>query len=454
MSLPASALPPGFQDTVVFTNHGQPIDFDWDPNGGLWVGMKAGQVWRKAGTTYTLTLTLVVDNVGDSGLGSIRVDPDYATNRHVWVYYTSPSPSTNRLSRFEHVGDALVNETVMVQDPNISSGYNGGCIRFFDDGTLLLTTGFDGDQNSTRDLHTLKGKVLRINRDGSIPPDNPYADGVAGDPRVWASGLRNPFRCAVQPGTERLWVGDVGQVAWEEINVVEAEGNYGWPDIEGPEPPNQVGFRYPVYAYPHPTPPPGSAVIGGDFAEPGEFPAEYEGDFFYSDWNQGKIYRMRLDANSNVVLVEEWADDTRGPLGMTFGPDGALYYSSYRFDADEIHRIQYVGGPGTGGAASNLRVRKAAGGDITLVWNASCQLSDTDYAVYEGAIPAFTDWEFETCSTGGDTLWTFTPDAGSRFYLVVPHQGASHGSYGRTSAGLERLPASQACFPQVMTSCS
>ena len=130
------------------------------------------------------------------------MDPDYLDNGHIWLYYTPlEAPIRNRLSRFTNVDDQLLNEEIILEGPEVSTNiHNGGCLAFAMDKTLFLGMGEDAQGSGTaQNLFDLRGKILHIQRDGTPAPDNPFADGVEGDPRVWALGFRNPYRCSLLP---------------------------------------------------------------------------------------------------------------------------------------------------------------------------------------------------------------------------------------------------------------
>ena len=123
------------------------------------------------------------------------------------------------------------------------------------DKTLFVSTGDDLQKSDTsQNKHDIRGKFLRIQRDGSPASDNPFIGGEDGDPRVWAYGLRNPWRCNLQPESGTPFIGDVGASRFEELNVGVVGANYGWPFTEGPEPPGMDGITYPIYSYPHTDP--------------------------------------------------------------------------------------------------------------------------------------------------------------------------------------------------------
>lgn len=341
----ATELPPGFQETVLVSGI-VPVAFDWAPDGDLWIASRFGDIWIYRPLGVTLAGTLTTANSGEHGVAALAVDPDYATNQRVWIYYTAPSPARNRLSHFTYSGGTLTDETVVFEGPTLLNMiHTGGCLRFAEDGTVFLATGDDAQGSTTaQDTHDLRGKVLHMNQDGSPAGDNPFLDGVSGDPLVWAWGFRNPYRCNLQPETENLFLGDVGQGSWEEVDIAVAGGNYGWAVIEGPEPPGLPGYVYPIHAYPHVSA--GStAVIGGDHVDHGEFAPAYEHDYFFGDFGTDILYRMVLDASNLPLSVTPWATETSGAVYIAFGPDGALYYAAIK--VGQVRKIEFVGGVNT-----------------------------------------------------------------------------------------------------------
>ena len=204
------------------------------------------------------------------------------------------------MSRFTADGDVAVpgSESILLDlDPlSAATNHNGGALHFGIEGKLYIAVGENANPFNAQSLNNLLGKVLRINADGSIPEDNPFFNVAAGANRaIWALGLRNPFTFAVQPGTGRLFINDVGSGGGgvrEEINEGIGGANYGWPVCEGPCVPSQPEFTDPVSSYPHSA---GEcAIVGGAFYNPSipQFPAEYAGDYFFGDLCAGWIRRF------------------------------------------------------------------------------------------------------------------------------------------------------------------
>jgi glucose/arabinose dehydrogenase len=239
----AATLPAGFSETLVANGLSSPTSMDFAPDGRLFVCLQGGQlrVIKNGSLLPAPFVSLTVNSSGERGLLGVAFDPNFATNNFVYVYYTAPTPSIhNRVSRFTANGDVAVagSELVLLDLENLSAtNHNGGAIHFGPDGKLYVAVGENAVPSNSQTLTNRLGKVLRINSDGSIPSDNPFFNTATGVNRsIWALGLRNPFTFAFQPGTGRLFINDVGQNAWEEINDGIAGSNYGWSTCEGSAP--------------------------------------------------------------------------------------------------------------------------------------------------------------------------------------------------------------------------
>ncbi len=225
------------------------------PDGRLFICQQSGKLRVVQNGTLLATpfLTVPVNDAGERGLLGVAFDPDFETNNFVYVYYTATSPNIhNRLSRFTANGNVAVpGSEVVLLNLNALSGatnHNGGAIHFGNDGKLYIAVGDNANSANSQTLGNLLGKILRINRDGSIPANNPFFGTASGVNRaIWALGLRNPFTMAFERSTGRLFINDVGEVSWEEINEGVAGANYGWPTVEGPSSNPDPDFDYPFH---------------------------------------------------------------------------------------------------------------------------------------------------------------------------------------------------------------
>ena len=224
------------------------------PDGRLLVCEQNGliKVIKNDAVLPTPFASIPVQAFQERGLDGIALDPGFATNGYVYIYYTATTPTFhNRLSRLTARGDTAVpgSEVVLLDLPTLgeSGWHSGGAMGFGPDGMLYLCVGENNIATNSQSLLTPFGKVLRLNRDGTIPQDNPFYTVTTGINRaIWALGLRNPFSAAFQPGTGRLFINDVGEALFEEVNEGLRGANYGWPVYQGYS--TNPAFQSPVYA--------------------------------------------------------------------------------------------------------------------------------------------------------------------------------------------------------------
>jgi glucose/arabinose dehydrogenase len=268
------------------------------PDGRLFICEQTGRlrVVKDGALLTTPFLTVTVSSSGERGLLGVAFDPAFASNHFVYVYYTATTPAVdNRISRFTANGDVAVagSEVVIFELDNLSSAtnHNGGALAFGPDGKLYAAVGENANSANAQSMTNVLGKMLRINKDGTIPTDNPFAGSASGKNRaIWALGLRNPFTFAFNPSGGEMFINDVGQSTWEEINDGVAGSNYGWPDTEGMT--SDPRFRSPRYAYNHSGG--ACAISGGAFYSPltPQFPSDYSRDYFFADYCGGWIRRL------------------------------------------------------------------------------------------------------------------------------------------------------------------
>ena len=355
-----------FQNEILAIGFNLPTTLEFLPDGRLLIVELAGRIlivpapYAQANATPLLQITNIGSAGVQQGIYDIALDPAFATNHWFYVFYTLGSPNRDRLSRFTAnaaiTGTVAGSELVLYQDPqDANAEHHGGAIMFGNDGKLYFTTGEHFNAGDAQSLNNPRGKIHRINPDGSIPTDNPFFDGNG--PRVdsiWAYGLRNPFRAYYDAPTGRMFIGDVGgndyATAKEEVNLGAAGANYGWPDSEGP---CSAPCTSPIHWYPHNGR--DSAITGGFVYHGSQFPAAYRGSYFFGDYTQNWIRCLTFDGNGNVtgVVNFEPADGSvDGPYGdivaLTEGPEGALYYLDFgysdiggTFGVSKLRRISY-----------------------------------------------------------------------------------------------------------------
>lgn len=242
VGLKAAVLPAGFSEALVASGLAAPTAMAIAPDGRIFVCQQTGQlrVIKNGALLATPFVTLNVDSSGERGLLGVAFDPDFGANGFIYLYYTTnTSPRHNRVVRFRAKGDVALpgSEELLLRLNDLSSAtnHNGGALHFGPDGKLYVAVGENAYRSNAQTLSNLLGKILRINPDGTIPADNPFFTEATGQNRaIWALGLRNPYTFAFQPGGARMFINDVGQSSWEEINHGIAGANYGWPITEGP----------------------------------------------------------------------------------------------------------------------------------------------------------------------------------------------------------------------------
>ncbi|MEY2494293.1 MAG: hypothetical protein QOJ45_785 [Verrucomicrobiota bacterium] len=318
------------------------------PDGRLFVCLQGGQlrVIKNGALLATPFISLSVNSSGERGLLGIAFDPNFSANQFVYLYYTSSaSPIHNRISRFTANGDVAVtgSEAVLMDLDNLSSAtnHNGGAIHFGPDGKLYAGVGENANGANAQTLSNRLGKLLCINADGTIPTDNPFFNTATGANRaIWALGLRNPYTFGFQPGTGRLFVNDVGQNAWEEIDDGIAGSNYGWPTCEGSCAQPNTNFRDPLFQYGHGTSSTtGCAIVGAAFYNPtvNQFPSSYLGKYFFADLCSGWI--RLFDPSTRTASA--FATGVSTPVDLKVGPDGCLYYLA-QGNGGQVFRVSAV----------------------------------------------------------------------------------------------------------------
>lgn len=418
----AATLPAGFTETQIATGLTDATAMAFAPDGRLFVCLQGGQlrVIKNGQLLPAPFLSVTVSSSGERGLLGIAFHPNFAANNYVYVYYTATSPTIhNRVSRFTANGDVAVagSESIILELDNLSSAtnHNGGAMHFGPDGKLYIAVGENATASNAQTLNNLLGKMLRINADGTIPDDNPFFNSASGNNRaIWALGLRNPFTFAFQPFGTRMFINDVGQSAFEEINDGIAGSNYGWPESEGAT--SNPNHRSPLYFYGHGSSlTTGCAITGGAFYNPSvaQYPAQYEGRYFFADFCSGWINTF----DPATSTVANFASAISAPVDIQLGPDGNLYYLAR--GAGQIFKIQFTASPAPSITQHPASQTVSIGQPVTFSVSAS------------GAPPLSYQWQRNTANIPGATNTSYTiasastSDNDAQFRCVVTNTSGS-----------------------------
>ncbi len=288
-------------------------------------------------------LRIAVDDFWERGVIGVALHPRFPTEPFVYVHYVRREPFPHHVvSRFTANGDRAVagSELVMIEgeDQSLRTGkypgaHQGGALRFGADGKLYVPLGEHNVRDPAQSMESIHGKLLRFNADGSIPEDNPFFKTAAGKYRaIYALGLRNPFGLAVQPGTGRMMIADVGQELFEEIDEAAPGANYGWPMAEGLAG-NRPEFTKPLFTYNRAL---GTCISGVVFYNPPkvQFPTEYVGRLIFADFSAGWL---RLLDPAQPAESTPFAQRLPNPVDLAVEADGSLLVLVRRTNVHDEH---------------------------------------------------------------------------------------------------------------------
>jgi glucose/arabinose dehydrogenase len=277
----------------------------------------------------------VVSGQPEAGLLGLTLDPDFAHNHYLYVFYTSAAMlggpnGPNEVVRLTDVANKGTKLTYILKDLPSGPIHNSGTLRFGPDAKLYVALGDNDHGANAQDLTTLAGKILRVNPDGSIPDDNPFVGQPGVQPAIWAYGLRNPYSFSFHPVGHEMLAVENGPGDNDELDVIVKGGNYGWPP---------TGYKYkPGVMDPLAVFNPTIGPTGNTFYVGNQFP-QWTNDWFYCNYHQGQLRRVRLAPGSFDRIVFEEVVKQGCTLEVATGPDGALYYSNN----GGIYRIRMPG---------------------------------------------------------------------------------------------------------------
>lgn len=356
----------GLGQSISIANAGDQRMFVVDKSGKIRLVLPNGQV---APRLFLDISSRVESTGGEQGLLGLAFDPDYATNGFFYVHYTrraaTGSTFRGRVSRFRVSADPQIaddgSEKVLLETQRNTVTHNGGDIRFGKDGYLYIASGDGGEPAQVQNPKSLLGKILRIDVNGTpdnsnrpdcgyspattyrIPRGNAYRNGAGGGcDEIYALGLRNPWRLSLDRNTGDLWIGDVGQESFEEINFIKAGAgggaNLGWPCLEGTEIFDSsacVGeYLEPIHAYDRTV---GRAVVGGFVYRGNDIPS-LRGRYLFSDYgDSSNIYSLVPGPDGWVVHTV--LTNSGKSLLSSFGEDGAGELYALSAASSELYRV-------------------------------------------------------------------------------------------------------------------
>ncbi|TWU06257.1 PQQ-dependent sugar dehydrogenase [Stieleria varia] len=337
----------------------------------LYAASQYGAIWSFENNRDTVEAPMFLDlrdqvydwknrGANEQGLLGLAMHPSFKDNGKFYVYYTHKDGQRSIVSQFKVSADNPLaadpaSELVLMDIPQPYANHNGGSIEFGPDGFLYIALGDGGDRNDPKaagqDLSALLGSILRIDVDHpadgkpyGIPSDNPFVKNPDACPEIYAMGVRNPWRIAFDKKTGDLWMGDVGQELWEEVNIITKGGNYGWSNREG-----LYGFGNredvagvpdpidPIWQYDHRV---GKSITGGRVYHSDRVP-ELTGKYVYADYVTGMIWALTYDRETGkVVRNEQVVPDSIAVLAFGEDQNGEVYYLTDSSRGECIYRFK------------------------------------------------------------------------------------------------------------------
>ena len=332
-NVPADAAA-GFRVETVISKLEVPWSIVFTPDGRMLFTERPGRVRvYEKGALRPEPLAVVedVERGSESGLMGLTLHPNFAENHLLYLAYAYNQDGVRvRVVRFRETGRGLTDRTLIIEGIPAATFHAGTRLRFGPDGKLYVTTGDAAQKELGQRLDTLAGKTLRLNDDGSVPPDNPFVGRPGARPEIWTYGHRNSQGLDFQPGTGLMFQTEHGPSGFDgpgggdEVNIVERGKNYGWPVIHHRD--SKEGMESPLLEYTPACAPASAAFYRGNAL------AKFQGNLFFGCLRGQGLQRVVLDGR-RVVSEERLFEGRYGRIrDVTEGPDGALYFSTSNRD--------------------------------------------------------------------------------------------------------------------------
>jgi glucose/arabinose dehydrogenase len=302
----------GNQTEILAQNLDTPWALDFLPDNKIIFTQRDGEVSILDNGTVKSIGNINVNQIGESGLLGIVVDPNFTENKYVYIYYTAQNG--NKVSRFT-LNEKLENETTIIDNIPSAQIHDGGRIKFGPDGKLYITTGDATNRPEAQNTNSLSGKILRLNKDGSVPSDNPFGN------YVYSYGHRNPQGITWNPTTKEMYSSEHGQSRNDEINIIIKGANYGWPTYEGNNSPE--GYIKPLIFY-------------TDFTLAPSGIAYYNGALYVAGLRGSQLRKVSLSVDGKTVTGEEALFTNLGRIREVVAHNGYLYISTSNQDGRGI----------------------------------------------------------------------------------------------------------------------
>ena len=323
-----------FKVETVVENLQVPWSIVWAPDGRMIFTERPGRVRAYENGRLRAEPLFVVPDVepkGESGLMSIVLHPQFASNHLLYLSYAyNANGQQVRVVRYRETPSGFTERKVIVESIPAAQFHAGCRLRFGPDGKLYITTGDATERELAQQLGSLAGKTLRLNDDGAVPNDNPFVGQPNSRPEIWTYGNRNGQGIDFQPGTNLLWETEHGPSGFDgpgggdEVNILERGKNYGWPVIHHRA--THEGMESPVLEYT-----PACAPASGMFYRGSQFP-QFKNNFFFGCLVGTRIIRVVLNGRQ-VVSQENLLEKKYGRIrDIAEGPDGFIYFSTSNRD--------------------------------------------------------------------------------------------------------------------------